>query len=74
MSYQENYVNLGKNFPDDNNQEKNRGLAPEKPVPSLIVFCPNCLSVCWIFWVAFGEFICEKLLINQQFSLVENIL
>ena len=70
MTDQEDNINLGKIFFNDNNQERKFGPVWDKLVPDRwLCFCPNFLSFCLSSLVAFGKFTFQKLVRNQLFGL-----
>ena len=51
-------------------REETSGCVWDKTVPDRwLCFCPNFLSFCWSYLVAFGEFTFQKLVTNQLFGL-----
>ena len=70
MTDQEDNINLGKIFCDDNNPEMKSWACLGKPVPERwFCFCPNFLSFFLSSLVAFGEFTFQRLVTSQLFGL-----
>ena len=64
-------IDIHENVFDDNKQVRKMWSCLGQPCSrSLIVFCLNFLSFCWLSSVAFGEFTFHKLVMNQNFRWV----
>ena len=69
MIDQEDIFNLGKIVFDDNNQKRNSwACLGQTCSTSLIVFLSQLFNFCWLYLVAFGEFIFQKRVLNQLFG------